>query len=223
MPRKLQSSARKSRRNRNTVIAIGLLAVVVVAIVVFFVFGQSSPSNNNIGDNSTGLSNNSNSTSSNGPTKVLLQTTMGNITIELRDDMPITAGNFKNLVQQKVYDGTIFHRVIKDFMIQGGDPTGTGYGDPSIPTIKDEFTPDNHNVRGTIAMANTGQPDSGSSQFFINTVDNGQRYASFDSSYPVFGKVIQGMDVVDAISNVATGSNDKPIVDVMIIKAEILP
>jgi len=206
------------------VLAIVLLAIVVVAIVIFFVFGQPSPSNNNSGNNnSTGINDNNNGTSSEGPTKVLLQTTMGNITIELRDDMPITAGNFENLVQQDVYDGTIFHRVIKDFMIQGGDPTGTGYGDPSIPTIKDEFTSDNHNTRGTIAMANTGQPNSGSSQFFINVVDNGQRYASFDSSYPVFGKVIQGMDVVDAISNVATGANDKPVVDVRIITAEILP
>ena len=70
------------------------------------------------------------------PTKVLLQTNMGDITIELRSDMPITTGNFKNLVQKGTYNKTIFHRVIKGFMIQGGDPTGTGYGDPSIPTSK---------------------------------------------------------------------------------------
>src|ERR1700690_1021235 len=88
--------------------------------------------------------------------KVLLQTSMGDITIALRNDMPITTGNFKKLVQQGKYNGTIFHRVIPGFMIQGGDPTGTGYGDPSIPNIKDEFTNDNHNVRGTIAMANAG-------------------------------------------------------------------
>ena len=89
-------------------------------------------------------------------TKILFHTTMGDITIALRNDMPITAGNFKNLVQKGIYNGTIFHRVIAGFMIQGGDPTGTGYGDPSIPNIKDEFTKDNHNVRGTIAMANAG-------------------------------------------------------------------
>ena len=117
MPRKLKSSARKSRRNRNMVLAIGLLAVVVVAIVVFFVFGQSSPSNNDSGNNdSAGLNDDNNGTSSNGPTKVLLQTSMGNITIQLRDDMPITAANFKNLVQEGTYDGTIFHRVIDDFI-----------------------------------------------------------------------------------------------------------
>ncbi len=74
------------------------------------------------------------------PTKVLFQTNMGDITIELRNDMPITTGNFKNLVQKGTFNNTIFHRVIKGFMIQGGDPTGTGYGDPSIPDIKDEFT-----------------------------------------------------------------------------------
>ena len=73
------------------------------------------------------------------PTKVLFQTNIGDITIELRSDMPITTGNFKNLIQKGTYNNTIFHRVIKGFMIQGGDPTGTGYGDPSIPDIKNEF------------------------------------------------------------------------------------
>jgi peptidylprolyl isomerase len=155
--------------------------------------------------------------------KVLLQTSMGDITILLRDDKPNTSGNFKKLVQEGTYDGTIFHRVIADFMIQGGDPTGTGTGDPSIATIPDEIGANNTNVRGTIAMANTGQPNSASSQFFINVVDNNNRYAEFDSSYTVFGYVINGMDVADAISNVATDTNDKPLTDVTIIKAEILP
>ncbi|HYA77924.1 MAG TPA: peptidylprolyl isomerase, partial [Verrucomicrobiae bacterium] len=77
------------------------------------------------------------------PTKILLHTTIGDIIITLRNDMPVTAGNFKNLVQKGTYNGTIFHRVIAGFMIQGGDPTGTGYGDSSIPNIKDEFTRDN--------------------------------------------------------------------------------
>src|SRR5659263_289249 len=96
--------------------------------------------------------------------KVLLHTSMGDITIQLRNDMPMTTGNFKNLVQKGTFNGTIFHRVIPGFMIQGGDPTGTGYGDPSIPNIKDEIGTNNHNYNGTIAMANTGQPNSGSSQ-----------------------------------------------------------
>jgi peptidylprolyl isomerase len=157
--------------------------------------------------------------------QVLLQTSMGNITVQLRDDKPNTAGNFKKLVQEGTYDGTIFHRVIADFMIQGGDPTGTGMGDPSIATIPDEIGSNNSNVKGTIAMANTGQPNSTSSQFFINVVDNSgtNRYAGFDSSYTVFGYVIQGMDVAEAISRVQTDSNDKPLQDVTLISATILP
>jgi peptidylprolyl isomerase len=155
-------------------------------------------------------------------TEVLLQTSMGNITVALRNDMPITTGNFINLTQHGVYDNTVFHRVMAGFMIQGGDPTGTGYGDHSIPNIQDEFTTTNHNYNGTIAMANTGAANSGSSQFFINVADNNNRYSSFDSSYPAFGKVISGMDVVMAISEVAT-SSDKPVQDVTLISATVLP
>jgi len=144
-------------------------------------------------------------------------TNMGDIVIELYDDMPITAGNFKELVQQGVYDGTIFHRVIDGFMIQGGDPTGTGHGDPSIPTIADEFTDHNRNNRGTMAMANAG-PNTGSSQFFINLVDNNY----LDSKHPVFGKVIEGMDVVDSIGKVETDEDDRPLQEVRIIKAQLV-
>ena len=154
--------------------------------------------------------------------KVLLVTSMGSITIELYDDMPITTGNFKNLTSWGIYDGTIFHRVIKDFMIQGGDPTGTGIGDPSIPAIPDEFSENavhNRNERGTVAMANTGQPDTGSSQFFINLVYNGH----LDNKHPVFGRVIIGMDVVDAIADVTTDSNDRPVQPVTIIKSQLIP
>ncbi len=148
---------------------------------------------------------------------VLFETNMGDITIELYDDMPITTENFKNLVQQGVYDGTIFHRVIDGFMIQGGDPTGTGFGDPSIPTIPDEFTDHNRNSRGTIAMANKG-PDTGSSQFFINLVEN----THLDTKHPVFGKVIGGLDVVDSIGKMETDENDKPLQDVKILNAELV-
>jgi peptidylprolyl isomerase len=151
-------------------------------------------------------------------TKVLLHTSMGDITIALRNDMPITTGNFKTLVQKGTFNGTIFHRVIPGFMIQGGDPTGTGYGDPSIPEIKDEFTKTNRNDRGTISMANAG-PNTGSSQFFINQANNN----FLDSKHPAFGKVVAGMDVVDAIAKVPTNANDKPRVNVTIISASILP
>jgi peptidylprolyl isomerase len=149
---------------------------------------------------------------------VLLYTNLGEIKIALRNDMPITTCNFKNLAQKGTFNGTIFHRVIPGFMIQGGDPTGTGYGDPSIPKIPDEFTRNNCNQRGTIAMANAG-PNTGSSQFFINQVDN--RY--LDSRHPAFGKIVAGLDVVDKISKVPTDSNDRPKTNITIISASILP
>ena len=149
-------------------------------------------------------------------TKILLHTSMGDITLQLRNDMPITTGNFKNLVQQGTFNGTIFHRIIDGFMIQGGDPTGTGYGDPSIPEIRDEFTRKNRNNRGTIAMANAG-PNTGSSQFFINLVNNN----FLDGKHPQFGKVVAGMEVVDAISKVRTDPRDKPVKPVSIINASV--
>ena len=147
---------------------------------------------------------------------VLLHTNMGDVKIELYDDMPITAGNFAKLVNEGFYDGVIFHRVIDEFMIQGGDPTGTGRGGPGYE-IKDEFTNNNRNDRGTISMANSG-PNTGGSQFFINLVDNN----FLDTKHPVFGKVIEGMDVVDAIAKVATDASDRPIQEVKIISAKII-
>ncbi len=148
---------------------------------------------------------------------VLLETNKGDIKLELAGDMPITTGNFINLVEEGTYDGVIFHRVIDGFMIQGGDPTGTGFGDNSIPNIKDEFTSNNKNNRGTISMANAG-PNTGSSQFFINLVNNN----FLDDKHPVFGKVIEGMDIVDAIAKVETGSSDRPLEEVKIIKASVV-
>ena len=150
--------------------------------------------------------------------RILLKTSMGDIKIQLYDDMPITTANFKRLVRNKTYDGTIFHRVIKGFVIQGGDPTGTGQGDPSIPAIPDEFTDHNRNSQWTVAMANAG-PNTGSSQFFINLVTNSNRTPDFDANYPVFGQVVSGTDVVAAIGNVQTDQNDKPIQPVVIFQA----
>lgn len=149
--------------------------------------------------------------------KVKLETNYGDIVIELDENMPITAGNFKNLVEKGVYDGVIFHRIINGFMIQGGDPTGTGMGDPSIPKIKDEFTENNRNDRGTISMANAG-PNTGSSQFFINLVNNN----FLDTKHPVFGKVVEGMDVIDKIAKLEKDSNDKPLEEVKIISAKVI-
>lgn len=149
-------------------------------------------------------------------TKVLLETNMGNITIELYKEMPITTGNFEKLVKQGFYDGVIFHRVIDGFMIQGGDPTGTGMGGPGY-TIKDEFTNHNKNNRGTISMANAG-PNTGGSQFFINLVDNN----FLDTKHPVFGKVIKGLEVVDKIAKLETDAIDKPLKEARIIKAYLI-
>jgi peptidylprolyl isomerase len=149
-------------------------------------------------------------------TTVRLETSMGEIILRLRPDMPLTAGNFEKLVQKGFYNSTIFHRVIDRFMIQGGDPTGTGRSGPGY-TIKDEFTAKNHNERGTISMANAG-PNTGGSQFFINLVDN----SYLDRKHPVFGEVIKGMEVVDAIAKVPTDGNDRPKTPVKIIKAEVL-
>jgi len=156
------------------------------------------------------------------------KTNKGDIVIELfTEKMPITTGNFIKLTKEGFYDGTKFHRVIKGFMIQGGDPntkganTATyGQGGPGY-TIQDEFVEGLSNVHGTISMANTGQANSGGSQFFINLVDNS--FLDFNkepmaSKHPVFGLVIEGMDVVNAIANVATGARDMPINPVIIEK-----
>ncbi len=159
-------------------------------------------------------------------TFVVMKTNKGDITIELfTEKMPITAGNFLKLVQDNFYDGIKFHRVIKDFMIQGGDPNSKddskknmwGSGGPGY-SIQDEFVAGFSNVRGTLAMANSG-PNTGGSQFFINLVDN--TYLDFDkqpltSQHPVFGRVVEGMDVVDAIGSVATVVNDVPVEPIVI-------
>jgi peptidylprolyl isomerase len=141
---------------------------------------------------------------------------MGDITIQLYDDMPVTAGNFRKLVEKGFYDGTIFHRIIDSFMLQGGDPTGTGRGGPGY-SIKDEFTDHNKNDRGTISMANAG-PNTGGSQFFINLVDNNY----LDKAHPVFGKVVEGMDVVDKIGKVKTNPMDRPLKEVKILSAKVV-
>ncbi|MBU2522915.1 MAG: peptidylprolyl isomerase [Nanoarchaeota archaeon] len=160
-----------------------------------------------------------NQNSGNSGTTVVLETNYGEITLQMYDDMPITTGNFVKLAHDGTYNGVIFHRVIDGFMIQGGDPTGTGYGDPKIPKILDEFTHEggNRNYRGTIAMANAGS-NTGSSQFFINLIDNN----FLDTKHPAFGEVINGMDVVDKIAKVQVGLNDKPVSEVKIIKAKVL-
>jgi peptidylprolyl isomerase len=156
--------------------------------------------------------------SSSNETLVKLETTEGDIVIQLYDEMPITAGNFRNLAEEGFYNGVIFHRVIDGFMIQGGDPKGTGSGGPGY-AIRDEFTGTgkDRNDRGTISMANAG-PNTGGSQFFINLVDNN----FLDGRHPVFGIVVEGMDTVDRIAKVPTDADDRPLKEVRIIKAVVL-
>jgi len=134
-----------------------------------------------------------------------MQTNQGTIELELFDeDAPKTVENFKKLAGDGFYDGVIFHRVIPDFMIQGGDPTGTGTGGPGYQ-FEDEFN--EHKVeRGALAMANAG-PNTNGSQFFIVTAD---ACPWLDGKHTVFGTVTSGMDVADAISNIDTVGQDKP-------------
>lgn len=161
-------------------------------------------------------------------------TNKGVIELELFDNvMPITVGNFVKLANQGYYNGTKFHRVIDGFMVQGGDPNSKtdevmkyGQGGPGY-TITDEFVEKEYltNVRGTIAMANTGQPNSGGSQFFINLVDN--KNLDFNvpdlnnSAHPVFGRVLKGMEVVDAMAKVQVNPAKVPLEPLVIEKVEI--
>ena len=145
-----------------------------------------------------------------------LQTTKGAIAVELfDDDAPKTVENFRTLAEKGFYDGVIFHRVIPDFMIQGGDPTGTGSGGPGYE-FEDEFN-DNKVVRGALAMANRG-PGTNGSQFFIVTAE---ATPWLDGKHTVFGRVTDGMDVVDAISSAETDAGDRPREDVKIERVEL--
>ena len=168
-----------------------------------------------------------------GPLYATIKTSAGDVVVLLFEDKaPKTVANFVGLatgtkewtdpksrqqVKRPLYNGTIFHRVIAGFMIQGGDPEGTGFGGPGY-TIKDELPPSNRNARGTISMANAG-PNTGGSQFFINVVDN----RGLDRKHPVFGRVVAGMEIVDAISRTAKDSQDRPRTKVTIQKASFLP
>jgi cyclophilin family peptidyl-prolyl cis-trans isomerase len=149
-------------------------------------------------------------------TTTTIHTNHGAIEIELfDDDAPKTVENFLKLSRDGFYDGVIFHRIIPDFMIQGGDPTGTGSGGPGYQ-FEDEFN-DHKVVRGALAMANAG-PNTNGSQFFIVTT---QAASWLDGKHTVFGQVTGGMDVVDAISDVPTGAGDRPLADVVIERVEV--
>ena len=182
-------------------------------------------------------------------TTAVMHTNMGDIAIRLfPEHAPKAVENFTTHAKNGYYDGIVFHRVIKDFMIQGGDPTATGCGGESIwgQSFKDEFTPELHNLRGALSMANAG-PGTNGSQFFIvqaNSVHPNfisqmkelpdyfpaeavEAYAEvggtphLDYHHTVFGQVYEGMDVVDAIASVATNHSDKPLEDVTILGIDV--
>jgi cyclophilin family peptidyl-prolyl cis-trans isomerase len=149
-------------------------------------------------------------------TAATLYTNHGTIAIELfDDDAPKTVENFLKLARDGFYNGVIFHRVIPDFMVQGGDPTGTGSGGPGYQ-FEDEFN-DNKVVRGALAMANAG-PDTNGSQFFIVTTEAA---SWLDGKHTVFGRVTDGMDVVDTISALETDARDRPRDDVVIERVDV--
>lgn len=163
--------------------------------------------------------------------QVVLETSMGTITIELfKEKAPITVRNFLGYVKDGFYDGLIFHRVIKDFMVQGGGMSEALEQKKPKFAIKNEATNGLSNTRGTLAMARTSVVDSATSQFFINTVDNlflnhkGKQPDSF--GYCVFGQVVEGMDVVDKIREVKTGNkaghSDVPVEPVFIVSAKLI-
>ncbi|WP_304131770.1 peptidylprolyl isomerase [Ignavibacterium album] len=153
-------------------------------------------------------------------TVAIIQTNMGTIEIELfADKTPKTVENFVGLANKGYYNGVIFHRVIDNFMIQGGDPTGTGRGGQSIwgGKFEDEFVPElKHNGAGILSMANAG-PNTNGSQFFITLKET----PWLDGRHTVFGKVIKGMDVVQAIGKVPTNRQDRPLKDVVMEKVTI--
>jgi len=145
-----------------------------------------------------------------------LHTNHGPIAVELFDeDAPKTVENFTKLARDGFYDGVVFHRVIPDFMIQCGDPTGTGSGGPGY-TFEDEFN-DRKVVRGALAMANAG-PNTNGSQFFIVTTEAA---SWLDGKHTVFGRVTDGMDVVDVISGLETDARDRPRADVVIERVDL--
>jgi cyclophilin family peptidyl-prolyl cis-trans isomerase len=153
---------------------------------------------------------------------ITIETNKGKIVFETYDaDAPKTSSNFITLANKGFYNGLIFHRVIKDFMIQGGDPTGTGSGGPGYK-FEDELNPNTESyragyTRGTVAMANSG-PNTNGSQFFIMHKD-----VPLPPNYTIFGKVVSGIEVVDAIANVETSASDRPLENVIMNKVTVTP
>ncbi len=219
--------------NKNTWLKIGggVLLLALVIWLFFIKFNQAA-----IAPNDENINNNINTNTLDKPaileatdlsisetkmTNVKIETSKGDITLELFDnDAPKTVENFVTLAKKGFYDGVIFHRVISGFMIQGGDPTGTGRGGPGYQ-FADELNASTASyqrgyVRGTLAMANAG-PNTNGSQFFIMHQDY-----PLDHNYTIFGRVVSGMEVVDAIAATKTGPGDRPLEEIKMKKVSVI-
>ncbi len=185
-----------------------ILGIIIVIVVVTMIFSSLSGS---------GTKN-----------EVLIQTNMGNITVQLYPSKaPITVQNFENYVKAGFYNGTVFHRVMKGFVIQGGGYTINGTLKQTNPPIKLESDNGLSNIKYTIAMARTNDPNSATSQFFINTADNTYLdYSTSNPGYAVFGKVVSGMNIVDEIENIPVttkyGMQNWPVQNVVIEKMSMI-
>jgi cyclophilin family peptidyl-prolyl cis-trans isomerase len=226
-PQPIKVHKKKSRKK--LFLVLGILAIFLVLTASYFVAnGLNQPAADSVTPTATPTATPTPTATATAPlseynsssTKVLFHTSAGDITLELRSDKPITTANFIKLVNQGKYAGTTFHRVIAGFMIQGGQVTNAA-------SISDEIGTDNHNMKYTIAMAKTNQPNSATSEFFINVADNNQQ--SFDQTYTVFGRVISGQDIVDKIAqgavvdNPVTGEkNSLPVSPVTLLKATVI-
>jgi peptidyl-prolyl cis-trans isomerase B (cyclophilin B) len=187
---------------------------------------NNSNANSNVNNSAPKGTQNMDKTKMEKPTQIInlnnsytakIKTSLGDIKVKLYNkSTPTTVNNFVYLAKNKFYDGTIFHRVIKDFMIQGGDPLGNGTGGPGY-SFKDEMS-DKKLVKGSIAMANSG-PNTNGSQFFIVSATE---TPWLNGKHTNFGEVIEGLEVVEAIQNVKTGAMDKPLQDVVINSIEII-
>jgi len=202
-------------------IIISFVLVVSVVLLGFYLFSDKHSVNTEItlNENEGGL-NLSPEDVNNQKNMITLETNYGRIVIETyNNDAPNTVNNFITLAEDGFYDGLTFHRVIKGFMIQGGDPNGNGTGGPGYK-FDDELNPETESYKngykkGVVAMANSG-PNTNGSQFFIMTEDY-----PLPNAYTIFGKVTEGQDVVDTIANVRTGQNDRPIEPVIMTKVTV--
>lgn len=200
--------------------SIVTLVILLAGVHYWQTMKDVSPKNDIDNTQSQSNTNTNKNQSKNFMNKITIETNKGKIVFETYDmDAPNTVANFVKLAKQGFYDNIIFHRVIKDFMIQGGDPTGTGRGGPGY-SFADELdsTTESYKigyVRGTVAMANAG-PNTNGSQFFIMHKDT-----PLPHSYTIFGKVVEGMDVVDAIANTSVDEGDKPLSDIIMKKVTV--